>query len=195
MVIEPRFEVAKEFSEGLASVQIDGKWGFIDKTGAIRILPCFGFTESFSEGLSAARKLVEKKGLFGRSKGFDVYGKYGFVNKNGDLVIEHRFNYARSFHDGLAAVEIGEKWGFIDKSGVYAIAAMYGYVGNFAESLVAFAKEKDFGKRGYMDKSGYVVIEPQYSAAYNFENGLAEVQIGSKSAYIDHSGRTVFMES
>ena len=95
----------------------------------------------------------------------------------------------------MASVEIGDKWGFIDKSGVYAIAAKYGYVGNFAEGLVAFAKEKDYGKRGYMDKSGYVVIEPQYGSAYEFENGLALVQIGSESAYIDHSGKIVFMES
>jgi hypothetical protein len=33
VVIEPRFDVVGEFSEGLAVVSIGGKWGYIDKTG------------------------------------------------------------------------------------------------------------------------------------------------------------------
>ena len=42
--IKPQFEDARFFSEGLASVKIEGRWGYIDKTGqyVIMELPRFG---------------------------------------------------------------------------------------------------------------------------------------------------------
>ena len=35
MVIEPQFDNAEPFSEGLAQVEKDGKLGFIDKSGKV----------------------------------------------------------------------------------------------------------------------------------------------------------------
>ncbi len=39
MTITPQFDLAHEFHEGLAAVEINDKWGFIDKTGKIVIRP------------------------------------------------------------------------------------------------------------------------------------------------------------
>lgn len=33
MVIQPRFQDAKEFKDGKAAVKFDGRWGFINKRG------------------------------------------------------------------------------------------------------------------------------------------------------------------
>ena len=33
MAIQPQFDEATDFSEGLAAVKIGGKWGFVDKSG------------------------------------------------------------------------------------------------------------------------------------------------------------------
>ena len=41
VVIPPKFDEVNPFSEGLAAVQIEGKWGFIDKTGNMVIRPQF----------------------------------------------------------------------------------------------------------------------------------------------------------
>lgn len=44
------------FSEGLAAVGQDGKWGYIDKTGN-EVIPCvYDGTASFSEGLAWVRQ-------------------------------------------------------------------------------------------------------------------------------------------
>ncbi len=56
-VINPQFDFAWIFSEGLAAVLIGdeetGKWGYIDKTGHFVINPQFNFGAfNFSEGLS-----------------------------------------------------------------------------------------------------------------------------------------------
>ena len=44
--IEPKFEGAKNFSDGLAAIEENGKWGFIDTTGAIVIAPSFALLKS-----------------------------------------------------------------------------------------------------------------------------------------------------
>ncbi|PSO79918.1 MAG: hypothetical protein BRC51_06045 [Cyanobacteria bacterium SW_12_48_29] len=41
MVINPQFDYAGEFSEGLAPIKISDKWGYIDKTGEMVINPQF----------------------------------------------------------------------------------------------------------------------------------------------------------
>lgn len=76
-VVEPRYSAAYPFSEGLARIQIGGrhgKWGFIDRTGAIVIEPQFtdvigGSDEStsFHDGLAMidvnVKQLVSNSGL------------------------------------------------------------------------------------------------------------------------------------
>lgn len=58
-VIQPQFESAECFSEGLACVQTSGKehkYGFIDKTGKFVIPPRYSFASSFAEGLAPVDK-------------------------------------------------------------------------------------------------------------------------------------------
>jgi hypothetical protein len=70
-VINPQFDGAFSFSEGLAVVRIGddatGKYGFIDKTGSFVINSQFNGAESFSEGLARVRI------------GGNATGKYGFI--------------------------------------------------------------------------------------------------------------------
>lgn len=63
--IAPQFDSAWSFSEGLAPVEVGGKWGYVDKTGKYAISPQFDRAFPFSEGLAAAK----------------AGGKWGFVQK------------------------------------------------------------------------------------------------------------------
>jgi len=95
--------------ENLAGVKKDGKWGYIDATGATKIPFKFDEAGYFHEGLAPVT----------------VGGKCGFINKNGTLVIPYKYEYATSFTDGLAYVELGGKIGFINKSGTAVVAIKY----------------------------------------------------------------------
>ena len=55
IVINPQFDDASSFSDGLALVRIGGGSGFIDKTGSFVINPQFDAARSFSEGLASVR--------------------------------------------------------------------------------------------------------------------------------------------
>ena len=101
-VINPKFNYAWSFSEGLARVRIGdeetGKYGYINKEGQFVIKPQFYYAGYFSEGLAEVSIDGEK---------------YGYINKEGQFVIKPQFDYAGSFSEGLAKVRVGEKWGYL----------------------------------------------------------------------------------
>src|SRR6218665_3272027 len=82
IAINPQFDFAWEFQEGLAVIQLDWKCGYIDKTGKIVINPQFDFTWGFQEGLAGIK--------FGDKNGFD---KWGYIDKTGEIVIEPQFDF------------------------------------------------------------------------------------------------------
>ena len=138
-VIEPQFECAANFSEGLARVSIvenhSEYLGFINPKGEFVIEPRFDTdydflrnTNDFSEelaGLSDDPRNMEKKSNF------------MFLDKTGEIIFRTDFFYASKFRDGLACVwdEDKNKNGYIDKSGELAIPLIYNMASDFSEGL------------------------------------------------------------
>ena len=81
----------RSFSEGLASVRVDDRYGFINKSGQVVISPQFKMASSFHDGLAR----------------IEVNGKVGFINKKGNFQIEPKFEIAGDFTEGLSLVGIG----------------------------------------------------------------------------------------
>ncbi|SCZ81872.1 WG repeat-containing protein [Acidaminobacter hydrogenoformans] len=82
-VFSQSYQDAHAFSEGLAFVMSGGKYGIIDKSGAMVVQPKFNYVdpEGFSEG-------------FARIKSKDLTG---FINRSGVVVISPQFDEARRF--------------------------------------------------------------------------------------------------
>ncbi|MFH1676896.1 MAG: WG repeat-containing protein, partial [bacterium] len=78
--IEPQFNGALSFSEGLACVMIGnqatGKWGYIDKAGNTVIEPQFELAWWFRNGFAHATEKVSG-------------GKWGYIDKTGKFVWSH----------------------------------------------------------------------------------------------------------
>ena len=53
--IEPQFDDAEVFGEGLARVKAGGVWGYIDETGAYVIQPVYEEAQGFSDGMAAVK--------------------------------------------------------------------------------------------------------------------------------------------
>jgi hypothetical protein len=61
LTIQPRFDQAAGFAEGLAAVKVGDRWGYIDQTGRIVIQPRFDYADPFVENLA----LIEVKDKWG----------------------------------------------------------------------------------------------------------------------------------
>ena len=54
-MIKPTFGDAREFKEGLAAIKVNGKFGYINKSGKIVIKPTFDEAREFESGLAAIK--------------------------------------------------------------------------------------------------------------------------------------------
>lgn len=157
-IIEPVYDEARPFGEGLATVRIMKKWYFIDRTGKVIVkLNGFSSVGVLKEGLATAEK----------------DGKFGFIDVNGEIIVYLLYDHARNFNEGLAGVKTGGRYGFIDRGGKMVIDAAFDSVLDFREGLAVAGTG---GKFGYVDTSGKFVIPAQYDFASGFRNGMATVE-------------------
>lgn len=180
MVIQPQFQEAHHFSEGLAAVKIKGKWGYINNKGKIVIkaeydedefdIGGYPFVNGYTEVIKNGKwGNIDKKGkivitiIYEESNPYrderiliQQNGKYGFINIKNEMVIKPQFTYANSFSEGVAAVEKNNKAAFIDKTGKLIIPYKYILTSDFVDG-VAVVENKDF-KMGAINKSGKIVV-------------------------------------
>ena len=146
MIIEPSFDDAGPFSEGLGSVKIRGKWGAIGPDGKIEIEPFSDLALHFSEG-RAHFHANAKRGVLSHNDDIIVGPKYrfigdysedlawfrsalpesnfGFLNRDGHEKIPTFFEDARRFSEGVTPVKFDGKWGYIDKSARFVITPLF----------------------------------------------------------------------
>lgn len=172
VVIPPKFNNAFDFNEGMAPVQPDENWGFIDKTGSLVIPDKYVWVGYFSESLAPVK----------------IDGKVGFIDKSDTLIIPAKYDDAWSFSKGMAAAKINGKWGYIDRTGTMVIQAEYDEAENFSEGV---AKVQTNGKYGFIDNAGAMVIPAKYDDAYSFSHGKARVKLGGRWYAIDRNGNKV----
>ena len=145
IVVPAKCGTVRPFNEGLAAVDLNGKWRFIDKTGKVVIPLKYNLAYSFSEGL--ANVLLN--------------GKYGFIDKTGKEVIPLKYDSVGCFTEGLAKVKLNNKWGYIDKTGKEVIPLKYDDASSFSGGKAKVMTKNIFGieKEFYIDKNGNRVEE------------------------------------
>ncbi len=198
-VIPPQFHNFRNFSEGLAAVEVEGKWGFIDKTGRIVIEPAYDVAKRFSEGVAVV------------AIGEDIL----LIDRNGRTIWSRSMNvFTLNIYDGAGAgfsegvVEAfdceEEKSGFIDKSGRFVIEPTFNAAGPFSAGLARVTvREGDDEKLGFIDHLGRFVIPPRFNTDWDFRRnstdfseGLASlteglsplITEGEKFVFIDKTG-------
>jgi hypothetical protein len=207
--IEPESGGIELFRNGLAVAVVNGKYGYIDKTGKLAITPQYEAAWSFSDGLAPVQiggkwGFIDTKGnliikpQFTTAESFSeglakvqIDNREGFIDRTGKLVIANNFDSADSFSEGLAIVRVNQQWSYIDKTGKLLIPPQPHILGSFSEGLAVIGVN---GKYGFIDKTGKIVIEPQFEELRSFSEGLAPVKVresefSSRWGYIDKTGK------
>lgn len=186
----------REEAPTLFPVWLDGKTGFIDRTGKLVIPPRFNYSQFrlsgniFSDGMALIS--VEANEPLGGTNGHGTYRrKYGYINTTGEVVVEPRYWEAEDFSEGLAAVLMGDRWGYIDREGRTVLGPKWIAAESFSEGLAAVYEDGD--RRGYIDKTGAMVLEVPYQGLGPFSEGMASVVDDELTqGFIDRAGRLVY---
>ena len=122
-LFDKQFEGVGPFSEGLARVKQNGKWGYVNLKGEV-VIPCvydWGLADraEFSEGLACVRK----------------NWRYGYINAEGEQVIPCIYDEADQFSEGHALVKQHKKYGFVNVKGEEVIPCIYEYAMAFSDGL------------------------------------------------------------
>lgn len=95
------------FSNGLAVIKKNGKYGYINSKGEIAIAPQYTYCERFSAGLAAVK----------------IDSLWGFINTAGQMIIKPAYKQVGQFSNDLCLVSNQEglydvKWKIINRTGV-----------------------------------------------------------------------------
>lgn len=164
-VFDKDFDLATSFNGERAFVQVNEKWGLLDRTGRWIVEPAFAWGAPFQAGeeITSVRlsemgpyQLMDKQGKFVSPQKFDSlrniseglvpFGKrmpngqtlFGVANIQGKEIIPPTFTECDyGFREGLLGVEIDEdKWGVIDKTGHWVIHPSYLFLGECRNGLL-----------------------------------------------------------
>lgn len=152
------YEVQYEYSDGIAVVKNDGKFGYVTQDGTELVACIYDYAFDFSDGMANVVK----------------NNKCGYIDTTGKLVIPCEYDGATDFSEGGAAVQKNGKWAFIDKSGTLLTGFIYDKAGFFNEG---FARVELGGLYGYVNLNGQEVVPCMYDeknayiALYNAPKG------------------------
>lgn len=220
MIIEPSFQSAFAFSDGLAAVRLSNRWHYIDTEGEIRIDGKGTFQEirPFNEGLAPIR----------------MQNRWGYINTRGEIVINPMFRSVTKFSEKRAFVRSlnFQNWFYINNLGEELKAdlsaagmdnhdntsfkngralvldqGLFGYINDKIETVIPlnYAEAKAFtdnlaavkisDRWGYINTEGNLQINPQFISANTFSQGLASVRLTSnRFGYINTEGKMTISE-
>ena len=96
-----RYNRIRPYSEGMAAVEKNGRWGFIDQKGREIVRPQYQDVLSYGESRAAVKK----------------DGQWGFVDKRGKETVKPQYDNVWSYKDGRATVEKDGKRHALDLNG------------------------------------------------------------------------------
>ena len=148
-------------SEGLRPIYQDGKYGFIDDQGRLRIANRYEDVQPFHAGFAAVR----------------IRSKWGFIDRNEKLVVQPVYDHVEPFEHGYAIVIQDEFTGLIDAGGRIILPLRYDEISRTDKHRFMLRQQ---GLYGLADSAGKIIIHPKYDALSDTGNGYVIVQRNDK---------------
>lgn len=146
-----------EESEGLRAIRKNGRYGFIDAQGRLRIANRYEGVQKFSEGLAPAM----------------IRGHWGYINRQDNIAIQPAYEEVGSFSNGFALVKQKGLYGLINKQGVQVLPARYQTIEVLSTGNLLIKQDNQVG---LADAKGKTLIQPRYHHLQDVGNGYAIVE-------------------
>ncbi len=145
------FEEAYSFSDGLARVNKNGLFGFIDSTGEFVAPPLFYTATDFKETRAFVGQGEQMQSL-----------RWALISPRGIKLTDHIYSEINDFSEGLAAVRSDDKWFYITLMGERFNSNEYEYCGSYVDGL-AFARTKEKKKKTSILTNGFIDITGKFA--------------------------------
>ena len=158
---------------GLAKVELNNKWNFIDTNGNLLSKQWFDYISYFENGFAKVM----------------LNNKYNFIDVNCNLLSKQWFYIVYDFNEyGISKVKLNNKCNFIDTNGNLLSQQWFDNVYNFNEygiSIVVLNK-----KCNLIDANGNLLSQQWFDNIFSFnKNGIAQVELNRKWNLIDKNGK------
>ena len=175
---EKGYQYAEPFRCGLAMVQVDDRWFYIDSMSTNP----FGITFDFAETFHGDRAMV-KEGE-----------RYRIIDTKGKTVAAMHYdqvNLQSPWRWQVTNIKGDVYWsGFVDLDGKEVVPLIYDEVGYYDDEVKRLRVGKG-DKYGFLDELAQVVIPVQYEYAEIFSKGKARVMLNGRQFFIDPNGKEV----
>lgn len=158
------------FSEGLAAVCSDGRWGYANADGKLVIEPAYDAAGRFSYGLAPVSK-------DGKNFYIDVTGEKAIDASDYDEIFPFVNGYARVRTNGLT--------GFLNARGDVAVAPLYADALDVSENMIAACLDE---KWGYLSAAGKTLVPFEFDYAESFSGGVAYAEKDGVGLLINTAG-------
>ncbi|CAN5432151.1 hypothetical protein BH09BAC3_BH09BAC3_07090 [soil metagenome] len=144
-------------SEGFIGIKRDGKFGFVDKRGRLRIANRYEAIGEFHEGLTAIKLL----------------GKWGYINASDQIVIQPTYQSAGNFDHHIAQVSRKGKRGLINLDGKEILELRYDSIKALPNQLFLITLNS---LKGLANSDGRMLIEPRFESLTVIGNEVLVLQ-------------------
>lgn len=159
--------------EGLIAFRKDGKYGFVDARGRLRIANRYEAVGNFHEGLAR----------------FQLLGKWGFIDKADRIVVQPSYQAASDFRNGVAQVGRNHLEGLIDANGNVLLELRYDSLKLMSDGSYLLFKNN---LKGLADSRGKILIEPRFEELAPAGKGYVIVRQDDRYGLLTHDGLSVF---
>lgn len=158
------------FSEGYFMMIKDGKYGFVDLNGRLRIANRYDDALPFHEGLASVKLL----------------GRWGFIDPSETLVIQPYYQHAATFSQNLCVIQTNDRFGIISQEGEEIVQSAWKHIERLPTGNYRLTDWD--GKQGLVNAEGRIVLQPSFELLQDTEAQLVIATQNGRQGVLDYQG-------
>ena len=160
------------YSEGYFHILKDGKHGFVDENGKLRVANRYDGALPYNEDMAAVK----------------LRGKWGYINKWEQLVVQPHYDTCSVFENGLANVAVAGKHGIINNKGEIIINPDFEWISRTPYGNYVMTNQGM--KQGLADETGRILLSPNFDEVIDTAHEFVVARQGESYGVVKYNGHS-----